>query len=223
MNGTSHRSLYEHQKRAVFLRDNAAGIDAGPCLWIGWVPSLAAQSIEEKIDSLARQVTQLNQVILELRSEIAQSRKETQELRLQLSGGEAQSLSGSGGSLDAGQLAVTPDLTLVPQGPTAANATTEERLAEMEEAQQLLSDRLDEQYQTKVESASRYRVKLSGIVMLNAFANRGRVDSQEVPDLSLRPSQTETGRTFGITALQSQVGAGNLRACAGWSKNERRS
>ena len=160
-----------------------------------WVPSLAAQSIEEKIDSLARQVTELNQVILELRSEVSQSRKETQELRLQLSSGGAQSLSGS-----------APPLTLAPQEPTAANTTTEERLAEIEEAQQLLSDRLEEQYQTKVESASRYRVKLSGIVMLNAFANRGRVDNQEVPDLSLRPSATETGRTFGITALQSQVG-----------------
>jgi hypothetical protein len=175
-------------------------------LGIAYVPSLAAQSLEERIDTLARQVTQLNQVILELRSEIVQSRKETQELRLQLSTVEAPGASGSGAFADAGQLLPVPSRGAVPQQGTAANATPEERLAEIEEAQRLLSDRLEEQYQTKVESTSRYRVKLTGIVMLNAFANRGRVDSQEVPDLALRPSPAETGRTFGITALQSQVG-----------------
>ena len=37
-------------------------------LWAGSIPSLAAQTLEDNIDSLARQVTQLNEVILELRS-----------------------------------------------------------------------------------------------------------------------------------------------------------
>jgi hypothetical protein len=157
------------------------------------VPSLAAQSLEDKIDSLARQVTQLSQVILELRSEIAQSRKETQELRQQLGAVDAQGASGSAVALDA-----------APQ--EAGVAAPEDRIALLEEAQHLLSDRLDEQYQTKVESASRYRTRLTGIVMLNAFTNSGRVDSLEVPDLALRGSATESGRTFGITALQSQVG-----------------
>jgi len=170
------------------------------------VPSLEAQSLEERIDTLARQVTQLSQVILELRSEVAQSRKETQQLRLQLSGVDPQVGSGSAASADVEQVQLVPTPALVPQASTTSNATTEERLAELEDAQQLLADRLEEHHQTKVESSSRYRVKLSGIVMLNAFANRGRVDNQEVPDLSLRYIPTETGRTFGMTALQSQVG-----------------
>ena len=170
------------------------------------VPSLAAQSIEEKLDSLTRQVTQLNQVIVDLRSEIAQSRKETQELRLQLSAVDVQHTSGSGVPPSAEQAALAPSPSLAPQESTAPNTATAVRLAEIEEAQQMLTSRLEEQYQTKIESSSRYRVKLSGIVMLNAFANRGRVDNQEVPDLALRPNSTDTGRTFGITALQSQVG-----------------
>jgi hypothetical protein len=170
------------------------------------IPSLAAQSIEERLDSLTRQVVQLNQVIVDLRSEVAQSRKETQELRLQLSTVDVQRTSGSGVPPGSEQAALVSGPTLAPQESSAANRTTAVRLDEMEEAQDLFSARLEEQHQTKVESSSRYRVKLSGIVMLNAFANRGRVDNQEVPDLALRPSPTETGRTFGITALQSQVG-----------------
>ena len=161
------------------------------------VPSVAAQSVEEKIDSLARQVAELSRVIVELRSEVAESRKEAQQLRQQLSGVDEQVGSGSALPLDPEQVQLVPAPTLATQGSTGANAITEERIAEIEESQQLLADRLDEQHQTKVESSSRYRVKLSGIVMLNAFVNRGRVDNQEVPDLSLRPSATETGRTFG--------------------------
>jgi hypothetical protein len=175
-------------------------------LGITYVPSLAAQSLEERIDTLARQVTQLSEVILELRSEIVQSRKETQELRRQLSTIESPDASGSGSFADAEELPPASSRGAMPQQGTTANATPAERLTEIEENQRLLTDRLDEQHQTKVESTSRYRVKLSGIVMLNAFANRGRVDNQEVPDLALRPIPTETGRTFGITALQSQVG-----------------
>jgi len=170
------------------------------------MPSVAAQSIEEKIDSLARQVTQLNEVILELRSEIVRSRKETEELRRQLSTVDAPGTSGRGEFTGGEEPPPAPPGEAIPQQGTTENATPPDRLAELEEMQRFLSDRLEEQHQIKVESTSRYRVKLSGIVMLNAFANRGRVDSQEVPDLALRPNPAETGRTFGMTALQSQVG-----------------
>jgi hypothetical protein len=82
----------------------------------------------------------------------------------------------------------------------------EERLAQLEENQQLLHDRIEEQHQTKVESASKYRTKLSGLVMLNIFGNRGRVERDEDPNLALRPGPTDTGGTVGLSAIQSQVG-----------------
>src|SRR5262245_41032374 len=82
----------------------------------------------------------------------------------------------------------------------------EERLTQLEENQQLLQDRIQEQHQTKVESASKYRTKLSGLVMLNIFGNRGRVEHEEDPNLALRPGPTDTGGTVGLSAIQSQVG-----------------
>jgi hypothetical protein len=80
------------------------------------------------------------------------------------------------------------------------------RLAQIEENQQLLQNKVDEQYQTKIESASKYRMKLSGIVLLNVFGNRGRVDNQDVPNFALRRGQMDTGGDFGATARQSQIG-----------------
>ena len=164
--------------------------------WAGHVPDLTGQSLEEKVQDLARQVTQLNAVITDLRSEISGYREETRQLRQQLRGesaGVPQTVESAASQQSRNTVAV-------------GDLPVDERIATLEENQRLLTDRIEEQYQTKVESSARYRVKLSGIVMLNAFANQGRVDSQEVPDLALRRGPTDTYRTFGLTALQSQVG-----------------
>src|SRR5262249_35534834 len=88
----------------------------------------------------------------------------------------------------------------------SGSLSDQERLSQLEENQRLISEHVDEQYQIKVESSSRYRTKLSGVVMLNAFANQGHVESEEVPNLALRRGPTDTVRTFGLTALQSQLG-----------------
>jgi hypothetical protein len=160
------------------------------------VPVLAAQSTEDKIQDLSQQVAQMSALILELRSEVARAREETRELRLELRGSREPG--------DGSGVAPSPQPQEAPA--SEPNLAPERRLDLLEENQQLLSDRLEEQYQTKVESSSRYRTKLSGIVLLNVFANRGRVDSPEVPDLALRRGPTDTGGTFGLTALQSEVG-----------------
>jgi hypothetical protein len=173
--------------------------------WSAKPPVLIAQTLEEKVDNLARQVLQLSDVITELRSEVARSHQETRELRLQLSLVDAQSGSGSGVLPEVGQAGVENPNT-ARQEPSVAPASPEDRLTQLEDSLQLLDDRLEEHYQTKVESSSRYRVRLSGIVLMNAFTNYGRVDTLEVPDLALRTTPTDTGRTFGFSALQSQVG-----------------
>jgi hypothetical protein len=47
----------------------------------------------------------------------------------------------------------------------------EERVASLEETSQLLNSKVDDQYQTKVESASKYRVLLSDLVLLDLLNN----------------------------------------------------
>ena len=51
----------------------------------------------------------------------------------------------------------------------------------MEEDQQVMEGKINDQYQTKVESGSKYRLRLSGIVLLNLFENRGTVDNLDFP------------------------------------------
>jgi hypothetical protein len=156
------------------------------------IPSLEAQSLEDHIRELADQVVQLQTVVFELRAEVAKSREEIRGLRQELQGTAS---------------AEPPALTeTTQQSATDEQQPPEQRLLLLEENQRLLAGRLEEQYQTKVESASRYRTKLSGVILLNAFANHGQVENPEVPGLALRRGPTDTAGTLGITALQSQIG-----------------
>ena len=61
-------------------------------------------------------------------------------------------------------------------------------------------------YQTKVESASKYRIRFSGIVLFNLFGNSGSVENQDVPTWSIRPDSSESSGSVGGTMRQSILG-----------------
>lgn len=88
---------------------------------------------------------------------------------------------------------------------TGQGENTEQRLAKVEEEQQLLSEKINEQYQTKVESASKYRVKLSGIVLFNMFGNEGSVDNLDFPETAAPRAILDSRGSFGGTLRQSQL------------------
>ena len=61
----------------------------------------------------------------------------------------------------------------------------EQRVQKLEESSSLIGSKIDEQYQTKVETASKYRARLHGIVLMNAFRNVGNTDNVDFPNYSL--------------------------------------
>src|SRR5205814_2284591 len=76
-------------------------------------------------------------------------------------------------------------------------------LSEVAENQKVIAARVEEQHQTKVESASKYRVKVSGLILMNAYSNRGTVDFTDLPNKAL--AGTERGGV-GATVRQSILG-----------------
>jgi hypothetical protein len=88
------------------------------------------------------------------------------------------------------------------QGAGAATEST----SQAEETQQLTDSKLNDLYQTKVESASKYRVRLSGIVLLDLFDNRGTLDSEDIPQVALPPDGYGSPGSFGGSLRQSQIG-----------------
>jgi hypothetical protein len=83
---------------------------------------------------------------------------------------------------------------------------TEERMGRLEEDLSLTNAKVEEQSQTKVESSSKYRVRLSGLALFNLFTNRGTVDNEDIPQIATPPGPLDSAGTFGGTLRQSQIG-----------------
>jgi hypothetical protein len=148
-------------------------------------------AMTDAVRQLQDEVRELRNAVLELRSEAGQYRAETEQLRKEL---EAR------GPAQEAAAAVNPAHGV------SVPATLGERVASLEESSDLLTSKLDDQYQTKVEAASKYRVRLSGIVLLNLFSNRGYLDSQDVPTWAIPEIPNVSGQTFGATLRQSEIG-----------------
>jgi HAMP domain-containing protein len=171
----------------------------------------ATQSLEQSVRLLAQQVQQLNDTISELRTEVSRSRQETRELRHELEGALDRLATTEGAAPRKETVAIAKPQAQGPPAKSAASKSTEqpemnERVSKLEERQEFLRAKVDDQYQTKVESASKYRLRLSGIALLNAFENSGRVDNQDVPNLALGRGTFDTAGNFGATARQSELG-----------------
>jgi hypothetical protein len=89
---------------------------------------------------------------------------------------------------------------------SAAPMTLDERVAKLEDSQDLIDAKLTEQSQTKVESGSKYRVRLSGIVLFNLFDTRGLVDNVDFPQWAIPSQAGVSSNAFAASLRQSQIG-----------------
>ena len=133
----------------------------------------STQSLEQSVRSLAQQVQQLNTTISELRTEVSRSRHETRELRHELESALDRLAMTKSAAPRKETVAIVKPQVQEPSAQSAASQSSEqpemnERVSKLEEGQELLRAKVDDQYQTKVESASKYRLRLSGIALVNA-------------------------------------------------------
>jgi hypothetical protein len=154
--------------------------------------------LAQLVKQLQDQIANLQSSIVELRGESESYRAETRELKRRLDSLAQTKNDTLGGSPEN---AHANDQTTETVEPSSSSA----RASKLEEEYALLAAKVDDQYQTKVESGSKYRVRLSGLVMLNFFSNRGSVDSIDSPAIASPGSFYGTG-SFAGTLRQSQVG-----------------
>ncbi len=141
-------------------------------------------SVAASLSELQSEVRELKEMVQQLEQETTASRVEMTRLRQEL---------------EAERAGLNPS-------PATGALQIDERVGHLEDEQQLLSGKVDEQYQTKVESASKYRVRLSGVVLFNLFSNQGTVDNMDVPTLAYGRSGLQSSGSFGGTLRQSIFG-----------------
>lgn len=178
-------------KRLVAL--SAALIIASTC---------AAQSQPASTTSGA-EIEQLRTSLAATRSELQETRQEVEELREQVR---------------ALQKTMTVSAATVPVPPqNQASETQFPALGDIEKNppaaqsqaapdQDLLAAKVAEFEQTKVESASKYKVRISGMVLMNTYENQGAVDVTDLPNLAHQVAFGDTGGDFGATLRQTTLG-----------------
>jgi hypothetical protein len=163
-------------------------------------------ALEQSMSELQKQVQELRAAVEQISSEAARYRAQVTSLEQRLDVAEkqlaAKSMEGGAAGPAEPQTAAGASDDQTAEGGVSA----EQRLAKLEEEEQLLGQKIDDQYQSKVESGSKYRVKFSGIVLFNLFGNRGGVDNLDIPTTAAPPAILDSKRNFGGTVRQSQLG-----------------
>jgi hypothetical protein len=165
--------------------------------------SNTATSSPDLPTELAGKIEQLTKSLEKTRAELAQSRTEIQQLHTTLQQ-----------VLDRmNNLPTTGPPAAAAPAPEAANAAPTQGKSDESHAAQISQDdwdilnaRVEEQRQTKVESASRYRLKLSGIALFNAFAQFGQVDNAALPSMAIPKFPGYSEGSVGASVRQSIIG-----------------
>jgi hypothetical protein len=157
---------------------------------------------------LVSQVRELRAAIEQMRTENVQSRAEMQELRQELQQTRkllaplVASANAPSPAVESAPYSVHSETAAAQTSPTDLGA----RVQRLEESNQLLGSKINEQYQTKVETAAKYRARLSGIVLMNAFHNVGGSDNLDLPDYAQPVALGANQGSFGATLRQSEIG-----------------
>src|ERR1700682_5474874 len=180
-------------------------------------PSEATPEIRvlaDLIRDLQVQVQTLNSQLSELRTEEQRTGEEARDLRRELDLAKTQMPSPANAELHSNPAPVSQGYSSPskPASPAISLAMQDQgppdRASKSEEDQQLMDGKLSDLYQTKVESGSKYRLRLSGIVLLNMYDNHGTLENQDYTWFA-EPPQTEADAvsrsSFGVTLRQSQI------------------
>lgn len=142
-------------------------------------PCVHAQS--NGSETLAQQVQKLTEAMARTQAQLEQSQRDLEEMRKQLSVLQHQMAQSGPSAAD----------TASPSSP-ASSQSSSATVEDIRERQAMDETKIATQEQTKVESESRYPVKITGLLLLSGFVNTGAVDMPATPTVAL-PGSGSTG------------------------------
>ena len=151
------------------------------------VRTLRAQDTDQQ--ALAQKVQQLTDAMARTQAQLEESQRQLEEIRRQLDALRVQ--------MQQGTSAAT---TTKPAPSTNASSSSSSAIDDIRERQAMQEAQIATHEQAKVESVSKYPVKVTGLLLLNGFANSGAVDMPATPTATL-PGGGTTGASVRQTIL----------------------
>jgi uncharacterized coiled-coil protein SlyX len=144
---------------------------------------------QQQMVAIEAKLNELNEALSQTEKMLEKSRAEIQALHSQL---------------DALRTQTATAPASVPEPDTQdVNATHTQDLEAMREQQDAMQAEIKQHDQTKVESFSKYPLRLSGLILFNAFSNAGVVDDVELPTIAIPRFPGSSHGSAGATLRQT--------------------
>ena len=140
---------------------------------------------QQRVLAIETKLNELNDALGQTEKMLEKSRAEIQALHAQLDALRAQS---------AGTSASVP-----PPDTQNANTVHSPDLEAMREQQDAMQAEIKQHDQSKVETFSKYPLRLSGLILFNAFSNAGVVDDTDLPTIALARFRGSSHGSSGAT------------------------
>lgn len=161
--------------------------------------SVCAQSIIQ--ENLSQQIQKLMDAMARTQAQLEESQRQLDEMRKQLSELQRQmAQSGSNVGTQPPSVPVSASSSSQAEPEATSAAIQSAAIQDIRERQAMQESQIATQEQSKVESESRYPVKITGLLLLNGFVNTGAVDMAATPTVAL-PGSGSTGATVRQTIL----------------------
>ncbi len=149
---------------------------------------------------VAERVAQLTDAMARTQAQLDRSRQDLEQMRQQLV--ELQREMGANGSAASAAPPAAPDRSGLPAGSSAdASESTAGAIDDLRERQAIQESEIATQEQTKVESESKYPVKVTGLLLMSGFINTSAVDTSATPSVAVGGPGT-----VGATVRQTVLG-----------------
>src|SRR5215475_2908584 len=162
----------------------------------------ANDGVEQRVEAISTALTETRKQLDESQQKIARLEAELAAVRQQMAG-------------RSGMATGTATGTTVAAGAAGADAVESAPVQEAESSSSLqqLKERLETAEaqikvhdQTKVESGSKYPVKVTGLILFNGFLNHGSVDNIDLPSIATRQQPGTSNGSAGATMRQTILG-----------------
>jgi hypothetical protein len=138
--------------------------------------------------SMTQQVEQLSAAMARTESQVEESQRQLEIMRRQLAALQA-------------RMGISATDTSTPASESSAAAELAAQVDALREQQGMQESQIATQDQAKVESESKYPVKVSGLILLNGFVNTQKVDMAATPTIA-----TGGSGSTGLSVLQTVLG-----------------
>ena len=90
--------------------------------------------------------------------------------------------------------------------PAPATNSTSDQIQALQEQQDIQQAEIKQHEQTKVETESKYKLRVTGLALFNAFSNAGVVDDAQLPTYALPRAPGSSHGSVGATLRQTELG-----------------